>query len=64
MISTLSNQINKRATELPDNMTQKVVIDFRGQNVTDSQLKDIKDKIISRTNGILKPEDINFKISD
>ncbi|MDN5104869.1 hypothetical protein O8C79_06135 [Aliarcobacter butzleri] len=61
MISTLSNQINKRATELPDNMTQKVVIDFRGQVTTAKQRDDIRTKIVEKTNGNIKLEDIEFK---
>ena len=61
MINTISQQINQRYNHLSEDMIQKVIIDYRGQNVTKMQKDDIVNKIIAKTNGILKPENIEFK---
>ncbi|WP_202752250.1 hypothetical protein [Heyndrickxia sporothermodurans] len=48
----MSKQINKRISDLPYKTKQSVIIDVRGQNVTRDVLRDIKQKINGRTNGV------------
>lgn len=59
LIRNVSNQINKRISDLPEQTKQSVIIDVRGQNVTRDVLRDIKQKINGRTNGVA---DIIFKM--
>jgi hypothetical protein len=51
LIRNVSEQINKRMTDLPNGTKQTVIIDARGQNVSRETLKDIKNKILEKTNG-------------
>ncbi|MFC4619764.1 T7SS effector LXG polymorphic toxin [Camelliibacillus cellulosilyticus] len=52
LIRNVSKQINKRISDLPYKTKQSVIIDVRGQNVTRDVLRDIKQKINGRTNGV------------
>jgi hypothetical protein len=42
-------------------MTQKVVIDIRGQTYSPQQLADIRLQIVQRSNGAVSPRNIEFK---
>ena len=55
-------QAKQRDVHLPDGTVQQVLIDFRGQNPTPSLLAKIKKDIVEKSNGIIKPEDIKFKL--
>jgi len=46
---------------LPSNMKQQIVIDIRGQAVSDTQKKRIIDGIITKSAGIIKSSDIEFR---
>lgn len=59
LIRNVSNQINKRISDLPENTRQSVIIDVRGQNVTRDVLRDIKQKINERTSSVAE---IMFKM--
>ena len=54
LIRNVSKQINKRISDLPEQTRQSVIIDVRGQNVARDVLRDIKQKINERTNGVAK----------
>nr|WP_324698670.1 pre-toxin TG domain-containing protein [Geobacillus icigianus] len=52
LIRSVSKQINKRISDLPEQTRQTVIIDVRGQNVTREVLRDIKQKINEKTDGV------------
>ncbi|MEK4628243.1 pre-toxin TG domain-containing protein [Solibacillus sp. FSL R7-0682] len=52
LIRNVSKQVNKRMSDLPENTKQTVIIDVRGQNVSRDVLRDVKQKINERTNGV------------
>lgn len=61
LINNVANQAIKRAEHLPVGMTQTVIIDTRGQNVTEAQKHRITQGIVNKSNGLIKPENIQFK---
>ena len=52
LIRNVAKQINKRISDLPEKTKQSVIIDVRGQNVSRDILRNIKQKINERTNGV------------
>ena len=60
MIDNVSKQTIERKEHLPPDMEQTVVIDIRGQKITAAQKIKIKDGIESKSNGIIKLEQIRF----
>jgi hypothetical protein len=50
LVNNVSNQVNQRATHLPSGTNQKVVVDVRGQNVSNAQLKEIRNSILENSN--------------
>lgn len=61
LIKNVSQQAIQRAENLPTGMVQHVVIDVRGQTVTDSQKIQIIQGIVQKSNGIISPTSIRFK---
>ncbi|WP_338110735.1 hypothetical protein [Rosenbergiella nectarea] len=61
LISNVSKQAIQRAENLPAGMRQEVVIDIRGQKVTSIQEDAIIKGIVQKSNGVIKPTDIQFK---
>ncbi|QVQ28286.1 hemagglutinin repeat-containing protein [Achromobacter deleyi] len=61
LISNVSKQALQRAENLPQGMQQQVVIDIRGQVVTDAQKNAVIKGIVQKSNGALGPTDIRFK---
>lgn len=65
LISNVSKQALQqalqRAENLPQGMQQQVVIDVRGQMITVDQERNIIKGIVQKSNGIIKPEAIEFK---
>ncbi|MBI0060897.1 hypothetical protein H3T83_06810 [Gilliamella sp. M0320] len=61
MIDNVSKQAIERKEHLPPDMEQTVVIDIRGQKITAAQQFKIKQGIKNKSNGIIKPEQIEFK---
>nr|WP_191624800.1 DUF637 domain-containing protein [Pseudomonas fluorescens] len=61
LISNVSKQALQRAENLPQGMQQQVVIDIRGQAVTDAQKNAVIKGIVQKSNGALGPTDIRFK---
>lgn len=50
LINNISKQVNKRITDLPDGTIQTVIVDVRGQDVSNDILKSIRDKILEKSN--------------
>ena len=61
LVRNVSDQAITRATNLPNGTEQRVVIDVRGQSVTRVELNDIVQRIVDRSGGVIKPENIQFK---
>ncbi|QSB45848.1 hypothetical protein IDJ81_07140 [Tsuneonella flava] len=60
LIRDASNSINKQADNITPGMDQELVIDVRGQTVTEAQKIEIRTMIVDRTNGNLTADDIEF----
>jgi toxin YqcG len=58
LIRNVSNQVSKRLKDLPPNTKQTIIIDVRGQNVTNDVLRSIRNEIIENTSGKVE---IRFK---
>lgn len=50
LVENVAYQVNKRETDLPPNTSQTVIIDVRGQSVSNQDLREIRNAIIERTN--------------
>ena len=50
LINTVSNQVNKRITDLPSGTKQTIIIDVRGQQVTNDVLRQIRTSILEKCN--------------
>nr|CUV15129.1 protein of unknown function [Ralstonia solanacearum] len=61
LIKNVADQAIQRQEHLPAGMEQQVVIDVRGQTVTAQQEDTIVKGIVSRSNGIIKPDAIEFR---
>ena len=61
LINNVSKQALQRAENLPQGMQQQVVIDIRGQVVTDAQKNAVIKGIVQKSKGALTPTDIRFK---
>ncbi|WP_247664421.1 hemagglutinin repeat-containing protein [Ralstonia pseudosolanacearum] len=61
LIKNVADQAIQRQEHLPAGMEQQVVIDVRGQAVTAQQEDMIVKGIVSRSNGIIKPDAIEFR---
>jgi hypothetical protein len=61
LINNVAQQAIQRADNLPTGMEQQIVIDVRGQTVTDAQKVSIIQGIVQKSNGIISPTSIRFK---
>ncbi|WP_261372450.1 hemagglutinin repeat-containing protein [Yersinia aldovae] len=61
LINNISKQAIDRQANLPAGMRQEVVIDVRGQTISAIQEDSIIRGIVQKSNGIIKPTDIQFK---
>ena len=50
LINTVSNQVNKRIADLPSGTKQTIIIDVRGQQVTNDVLRQIRTSILKKCN--------------
>jgi len=57
-VNNISKQVEKRLSDLPSGTKQSVIIDIRGQNVSDEILEKLYEKIMEKTNGKVE---IRFK---
>ncbi|MCL1624315.1 hypothetical protein M2R47_08715 [Moraxella sp. Tifton1] len=60
MNNIITEQAKERDKHLPKGMVQKIYIDLRGQAYTDQDLLDIKTRIVNKSNGFIKLENIKF----
>jgi len=60
----VSDQAIQRASQLPEQLLQRVIIDIRGQTVNPDQQQDIADDIVRRANGAIDPKSVRFKGED
>jgi hypothetical protein len=58
LVNNVSKQVEKRLSDLPSGTKQSVIIDIRGQNVSDEILDELYEKIMKKNNGKV---DIRFK---
>lgn len=61
LIKNVADQAIQRQANLPAGMEQQVVIDVRGQTITEQQEFAIRKGIVSKSNGIIRPDMITFK---
>lgn len=61
LINNVSKQAIERQKHLPEGMKQEVVIDIRGQAVSSAEKRAIVKGIVQKSNGAIKPTDIQFK---
>lgn len=54
LVNTISKQVNKRIFDLPSGTKQTIIIDVRGQNVSNSILKELRNAIIEKCNTDVK----------
>ena len=60
LVREVVRQVKDRAIHLPQGMKQRVMIDVRGQSVSDATMDNIKQKIFDKCNGIVTRNDIKF----
>lgn len=60
LIQNVSSQAIDRARNLPAGMRQQIIIDVRGQSMSDAQRAAIINGIVQQSNGTIQPEDILF----
>lgn len=61
LVSKVVEQAIQRQQNLPQGMTQRVIIDIRGQSMTDSQEAEIVKSIVLQSNGAVRPSNVQFK---
>ncbi|WFF42949.1 adhesin [Salinicola endophyticus] len=61
LVNDVSKQITQRAENLPRGMQQQIVIDIRGQAVTEAQRNAVIKSIVKKSDGLINPTDIRFK---
>jgi|AGFS01.1.fsa_nt_gi filamentous haemagglutinin family N-terminal domain len=61
LINNVAKQAIDRQANLPSGIKQEIVIDTRGQRITATQEDFIVRGIVQKSNGIIKPTDIQFK---
>ena len=60
LVKNITDQAKNRVQHLPDGMSQKIVIDLSGQNVSLSQQREIRRKIVNDSDGAIDPHNIDF----
>ena len=58
LVKDVVGQTSDRAANLPQGMRQGVVIDVRGQQVSDTLMERMLDRIVKKSNGTIQPENI------
>lgn len=60
LVNNVSHQVKYRASHLPKGTRQQVVIDVRGQNITQAEMSAIQDGIVSKSGGTIGRNQISF----
>jgi hypothetical protein len=58
LVQDVIGQVESRSQNLPPGMRQGVVIDIRGQTISDKLLQRLVDRIVDKSNGAISPENI------
>jgi LysM repeat protein len=58
LVQDIVGQVESRTKNLPANMRQGIIIDIRGQTIRAELLERLLDRIVRRTNGVIRPENI------
>jgi filamentous hemagglutinin len=61
LVQDVIGQTGPRAANLPEGMRQGVIIDIRGQQVSDKLLNRMIDRIVKQSNGAIQPENIHVR---
>ncbi len=61
LVSNAARQAIQRSEHIPKHLEQRIVIDVTGQKVTRKELNLIADKIVNRSNGVLKRRQVSFE---
>ena len=61
LIRNVADQAIRRAEHLPSQLIQRIVIDIRGQDASDTQRQDTIKRIVKRSGGVISPDAIQFK---
>ncbi|WP_426575546.1 hemagglutinin repeat-containing protein (plasmid) [Xenorhabdus stockiae] len=60
LINNVAKQAIERQKHLPEGMTQKIMVDIRGQKITPDQADKIISGIVQKSNGTIRYDDIGF----
>lgn len=60
LVRVLGEQVEARVRHLPPDTRQSVVVDVRGQDVSRDQLRELSERIIDRTGGVIDKDNIEF----
>lgn len=60
LVRVLGDQVEARVRHLPPDTRQSVVVDVRGQDVSTAQLRELSERIIDRTGGVIDKDNIEF----
>lgn len=60
LVSTVTRQAKERAQTLPSGTRQQIIIDVRGQTLSQATLRSIKDRIVKNSGGVLQPGQVSF----
>jgi hypothetical protein len=60
LVKNVVRQMSKRAANLPKGSRQGLVIDARGQTVTQNQMASLRARIVRVSNGLVAADDIVF----
>jgi hypothetical protein len=58
LVEDIVGQVEARSNNLPPGMRQGVIIDIRGRTVSDVLLQRMIDRIVSRSNGAIRSENV------
>jgi hypothetical protein len=61
LIYNVTTQAKSRVNHLPEGTKQKVTLDVRGQNVSRAELRQLRQNIANKSDGILNPRDIKIR---
>jgi filamentous hemagglutinin len=61
LVQDILGQTGARAANLPEGMRQGVIIDLRGQQISDKLLKSMLGRIVEQSKGAIQPENIHVQ---
>ena len=61
LVKDVVGQTGERAANLPEGIRQGVLIDIRGQQISDKLLQRMLDRIVTKSNGVIQPENIEVR---